>query len=94
MFLGPNLGSWSSKKQHTIARSSIEAKYWAIASSTAELNWITHLISKLQALVSPIPIIYCDNIGPTYVCANPIFYSRMKHIAIDFFFVHDQVAKG
>ena len=29
----------------------------------------------------------------TYVCANPIFHSRMKHVAIDFFFVRDQVAR-
>ena len=31
--------------------------------------------------------------GDTYVCANPIFHSRMKHIAIDFHFVRDQVSK-
>ena len=31
--------------------------------------------------------------GATYVCANPVFHSRMKHIAIDFHFVHDQVSK-
>jgi hypothetical protein len=32
-------------------------------------------------------------VGATYVCANPVFHSRMKHVAIDFFFVRDQVAR-
>ena len=94
IFLGATPISWSSKKQHTIARSTAEAEYRAIASSAAELNWINHLIFELHAPVSPTPVIYCDNVGATYVCANPIFHNRMKHVAIDFFFVRDQVAKG
>lgn len=29
--------------------------------------------------------------GATYLCANPVSYSRMKHIAIDYHFIRDQV---
>ncbi|KAK0589247.1 hypothetical protein LWI29_011586 [Acer saccharum] len=93
VFYGSTPISWSSKKQHTIARSTTEAEYRAIASSAAELNWIGHLLSELQIRVTTTPVIYCDNVGATYVCANPIFHSRMKHVAIDFFFVRDQVAR-
>ena len=39
------------------------------------------------------PTIYCDNVGATYVCANPVFHSRMKHIAVNFQFVRDQIFK-
>lgn len=39
-------------------------------------------------------VIYCDNIGATYLGANPVFHSRMKHIAIDYHFVRDKVSKG
>lgn len=39
-------------------------------------------------------MIYCDNAGATYVCANPVFHSKMKHIALDYHFVRENVQKG
>ena len=40
------------------------------------------------------PVIYCDNIGATQLCSSPVFHSRMKHVAIDFHFIRDQVQTG
>ena len=51
IFLGANLISWSSTKHHTVARSSTKPKYHAIAASTAELQWVKSLLSKLLVLV-------------------------------------------
>ncbi|TXG71321.1 hypothetical protein EZV62_006256 [Acer yangbiense] len=93
VFIGANPISWSSKKQRTVARSSTEAEYRAIASTAAEVNWITNLLAELHVPLTAPPTIYCDNIGATYLSANPVFHSRMKHIAIDFHFVRDQVEK-
>jgi len=41
-----------------------------------------------------IPVVYCDNIGATYLCANLVFHSRMKHIALDYHFVRNQIQAG
>ncbi|KAH0729056.1 hypothetical protein KY289_000244 [Solanum tuberosum] len=91
IFLGKNPISWCSNKQHTVARSSTEAEYKAVASAVAELNWLTNLLQELRVKLPCPPKLFCDNIGVTYLCRNPVFHSRMKHVAIDFHFVRDQV---
>lgn len=96
VFLGAIPISWSSKKQKTVARSSTKAEYRAIASTTAEVHWIMimNLLQDLKVAIAHTPVIYCNNVCATYACVNPVFHSCMKHIAIDFHFVQDQVATG
>ena len=94
VYLGRNPISWSSKKQRTIARSSTEAEYRSVADTAAELSWVCSLLSELHCPVNVAPVVYCDNLGATQLCSNPIFHSRMKHIAIDFHFIRERVQSG
>ena len=94
VYLDINPIFWSSKKQRTVARSSTEAEYRSVANTVAELNFICYLLTDLGISLPSCPVIYYDNIGATQLCSNPIFHSRIKHVAIDFHFITDQVQNG
>ena len=94
VYLGNNAISWTSKKQRTRARSSTEAEYRAVANTTAELLWVRNLLVELGCAVPQCPVIYCDNAGATYVSANPVFHSKMKHLGLDYHFVRENVQAG
>ena len=94
IYLGKNPVCWSSKKQTGVARSSTEAEYRAVANTASEVTWLCSLLSELHLQLSVPPVIYCDNIGATYLCANPIFHSRIKHIVLDYHFTRNMIQAG
>lgn len=93
IYLGGSPISWSSKKQG-VARSSTEAEYRAVANAASEIRWIRSLLTELDIPIPMPPVIFCDNVGATHLSANPIFHSRMKHLALDFHFIRDNVQAG
>ncbi|GKU90849.1 hypothetical protein SLEP1_g4793 [Rubroshorea leprosula] len=94
IFLGANCISWSSKKQSTIARSTAEAEYRVLATTTAELVWITYLLRDIGiSLLNP-PQVFSDNISALHMSINPVFHARTKHIELDYHFVREKEALG
>jgi hypothetical protein len=85
--------SWNSKKQPTVARSSTESEYTALANATTEVIWLQSLLKELGVFQPRAPVLWCDNIGVVYLTANPVFYGRTKHVEVDFHFVRERVAE-
>ncbi|XP_040996025.1 uncharacterized mitochondrial protein AtMg00810-like [Juglans microcarpa x Juglans regia] len=92
IYLGNHLISWSSRKQHTVARSSIETEYKSLANTTAELIWLQTLIKELGFTLFKPPVLWCDNMGTTYLTSNHVHHSHTKHMGINFHFIRDRVA--
>ena len=72
----------------------MKVEYRSVAATAAELNWVSSLLTKLGVVLPQSPVIYCDNIRATNLCSNPVFHYRMKHVAIDFHFIREQVQNG
>ncbi|KAK1415059.1 hypothetical protein QVD17_30829 [Tagetes erecta] len=94
IFLGGNLVSWSAKKQPTIARSSCESEYRAMANTAAKIMWITHLLKELHALPPVSPTLLCDNRSALFLTQNPVSHKRAKHIDLDYHFIRELVMSG
>ncbi|GAA0152464.1 transmembrane signal receptor [Lithospermum erythrorhizon] len=94
IYLGSNIISWCSKKEQTVARSSTEAEYRALASAAAEKTWLQQLLGELRIPIPKTPVVFCDNVSAMYLCYNPVLHSRSKHIHIDYHFVREKLALG
>ena len=87
--------TWSSKKQPTVALSSMEAEYIALAHTTRENLWIRQLFTELGSPTtarsdSPTKI-FVDNRGTIEYTMNAGFHARSKHIDIRHHFIRDKI---
>jgi hypothetical protein len=85
--------SWSARKQPTVSRSSTEVEYNAIANVIVEIMWVQTLLNELGIPHPPVASLWCDNLGATYLSANPVFHARTKHIEVDYHFVRERVVR-
>ncbi|KAL3720355.1 hypothetical protein ACJRO7_005217 [Eucalyptus globulus] len=93
-FLGKSLISWRSKKQTTIARSSTEAEYRALADTTSELLWLRWLLEDMGVRHNGGTVIHCDNRSAIQIAHNDVFHELTKHIEIDCHFIRSHVLHG
>ena len=50
------------------------------------------IIGTVHVSTSSPPTIWCDNLGATYLAANPVFHARTKHVEFDLHFVREKVS--
>ena len=91
-FLRDRLVSWFSKKQTSIATSTVEAEYMAAGSCCAQILWMKQQLSDYDVEAKETPI-FCDNTSAIAITQNPVLHSRTKHIDVRFHFIRDHVEK-
>lgn len=86
--------SWGSARQATVAMSTCEAEYIALAEAFKEGLWISRLLSKLGQNFDGGFIIYCDHRGAVALAANSGHHKRTKHIDVRYHAVREAVEAG
>ena len=86
--------TWRSKKQSTVALSSTEAEYIALAEAARETSWLRNLYDELGYSQTQPTLIRGDNNGSIAMARNPQFHQRSKHIAIRWHLIRDMVSDG
>nr|GEU39269.1 retrovirus-related Pol polyprotein from transposon TNT 1-94 [Tanacetum cinerariifolium] len=81
--LGGKLVCWSTKKQQSVAMSSVEAEYVAAIRCCASILWMKSQLSDYDIHYNMAPI-FCDNTNAIAISNNPVLYSRTKHIDISY----------
>jgi hypothetical protein len=56
--------------------------------------WVESVLDELGVKLKQKPCLWCDNLGATYLLANPVFHAHTKHIKIDFHFVRERVTEN
>jgi hypothetical protein len=88
--------SWKTKKQPTVALSSVEAEYMAATQATKETIWLRTFFNELgiSHFLSGPSIIYFDSQGSIALAKRPEYHQRTKHIDVQHHFVREQVNLG
>ena len=77
-----------------MSRSSTEAEYRSMASTTCEVTWLLYLLKDLHVSSDKLVLMYCDNQAALHISAKPFFHERSKHIEADCHIVRNRVLDG
>jgi len=87
--------SWKSRKQPTVALSSCEAEYIALAATVQEGLFLTQLLKDISVGCEYEPVlIFEDNQGTIALSKNPVSHQRSKHIDIRYHFIRTELNNG
>ena len=81
-----------SKKQITVALSSVEAEYMALSDATKEVLYAFNLLRQFFQLETPASV-NIDNKGAGYIAENYVNNKLTKHIDVRYHFVRYYIEK-
>ena len=85
--------SWTTQTQKSVALSSTEAEYMAMASSARQVMWVKSLYKEIGRNDEVIPI-YADNQGAIFMSQNLVTNSKSKHIDLRYHYIRERILDG
>jgi hypothetical protein len=86
--------SWASKRQATVALSTVEAEYISLTRGAQQLKWMYAWMAEAQLEQSLPGVLYCDNRGAVDLTKTTKSHSKVKHIDIRHHFIRELVHEG
>ncbi len=86
--------SWMSRKQKSVALSTVEAECIAVSMAYCEAIWLRKLFSELFEHVLDTTVIFCDNQSGIHLSQNLVFHNCSKHIDIRYHLIRYMVQWG
>jgi len=82
-----------SKKQNSVAMSTIEVKYITTGACCAQILYMKQTLLDYEIVLDKVPLL-CDNESVEKLANNLVQHTCTKHIDIRHHFLRDHVAKG
>ncbi|WCJ18000.1 Transposon Ty1-LR1 Gag-Pol polyprotein [Euphorbia peplus] len=82
---------WRSTLQSTVALSTTEAEYMALAEAAKEALWLTGLVQELGVEQGGVEL-HCDSQSAIYLAKNQVYHARTKHIVVRYHKIRELIA--
>jgi hypothetical protein len=86
--------SWSSKRQATVALSTVEAEYVAMSRCAQQMLWMQSWLKEVDMEVTTPGVIKGDNRGAIALTKNTKDHGKVKHIDIRHHFIRELIDGG
>ena len=86
--------SWSSKRQSTVALSTIEAEYVAMTRCAQQMTWMQSWLSEASIKYDLPGVIKGDNQGAIALTKNTRGHGKVKHIDIRHHYIRETLQTG
>lgn len=86
--------TWASRAQKTVAQSTTEAEYVALAECVKDVLWAQQMLRDIETTFEKPTKVHSDNQGAIKFVKNPIYHRRTKHIDVRHHFIRDEREKN
>ncbi|CAM8906121.1 unnamed protein product [Rhodiola kirilowii] len=88
-----NYISWKSQQQSIVTLSSTKVEYIVAVEAIKEAMWLQGILGEIQNTVY-IPTMNIDSQSVLYLCKDPVYHERTKHIDVRYHFIRDKIENG
>ena len=93
VFFGKYLVHWSSKLQRSVARSSVEAEYRALSTSSDTVLWLRNVLEELGLEQQSPTLMFTDSRGAKLNTVNQLNQRKLRHVEIAVHAIRERSAR-